>query len=59
MLQDSLKHFKDVSDLRKEIKVTFENEISSDAGGISREYFSVLMQELLNGNLGLFTIANT
>lgn len=45
--------------MRKEIKVTFENEISSDAGGISREYFSVLVQELLSENLGLFTQANT
>jgi hypothetical protein len=39
--------------------VTFENEISHDAGGISREYFTMLMKELLNENLGLFTIANT
>lgn len=41
------------------MKITFENELSQDAGGLSREYFSTLMQELLSPNLGLFTVANT
>ena len=41
------------------MKVTFENEISHDAGGISREYFTMLMKDLLSENLGLFSVANT
>jgi len=59
ILGDSLRQFKKMDDLRKEIKVTFQNEISHDAGGISREYFSILVQELLKHEMGLFLVANT
>jgi len=45
--------------LRKELKVTFTNELSQDAGGVSREYFQMLMKEFLNDNLALFTVATT
>jgi hypothetical protein len=33
--------------------------MSSDAGGVSREYFTMLMKELLSENLGLFAPAAT
>jgi E3 ubiquitin-protein ligase HUWE1 len=33
--------------------------MSNDAGGVSREFFTVLMQDLLSENLGLFSTANT
>lgn len=59
MIQDSMKHFLDLKDLRKEIKITFVNELSKDAGGLSREFFNSLMKEMLNQNLGLFTVAST
>lgn len=35
------------------------NELSKDAGGLSREFFTTLMRELLSQNLGLFTVAST
>ena len=48
MIQDSMKHFLDLKDLRKERKITFVTELSKDAGGLSREFFSSLMKEMLN-----------
>ena len=33
--------------------------MANDAGGLSREFFSILMTHLLSENLGLFTVANT
>ena len=33
--------------------------MSSDAGGVSREFFSMLMKELLSENLGLFIPAGS
>lgn len=41
------------------MKIVFVNELSVDAGGLSREFFTTLMKELLSPNLGLFVIANT
>jgi E3 ubiquitin-protein ligase HUWE1 len=41
------------------MKITFVNELSKDAGGLSREFFNTLMKELLGSNLGLFLVANT
>lgn len=41
------------------MKVSFVNEISHDAGGLSREFFNMLMKELVSENLGLFMTANT
>jgi hypothetical protein len=54
-----MEHFLSHLDLRKEIKITFVNELSKDAGGLSREFFSTLMKELLSANIGLFATANT
>mmetsp|Transcript_32278 Transcript_32278/g.31569 ORF Transcript_32278/g.31569 Transcript_32278/m.31569 type:complete len:103 (-) Transcript_32278:743-1051(-) len=33
--------------------------MSHDAGGVSREFFCILLKELLNENIGLFTKAST
>jgi HECT-domain (ubiquitin-transferase) len=33
--------------------------LSKDSGGLSREFFTTLMQKLLDPNLGLFQVANT
>lgn len=54
-----MKHFLDLKDLKKEMKIIFVNEKCQDAGGLSREFFTVLMKELLSPNLGLFVTANT
>jgi len=48
-----------MSNPRKVLKVTFVNEVSQDVGGISREYFSSIMKEMLTEAYGLFTTANT
>lgn len=39
IIQDSLARFKSFYDLRRALKITFENEISQDRGGLSREFF--------------------
>ena len=44
---------------RKVLRVTFKNEVSRDVGGISREFFTTIMQELFNEGYGLFKAANT
>ena len=41
------------------MKIVFVNELSKDAGGLSREFFTTLIKEILSPNLGLFTVANT
>ena len=43
-----MKNFMDITDLRKEIKIVYENELSQDAGGLSRDFFTSLMRELLS-----------
>lgn len=59
LLADSLAAFKTMSDPKKVLRVTFQNEVSRDVGGISREFFTTIMQELLNESIGLFSSANT
>jgi len=46
-------------DKKKLLQVTFKNEVSRDVGGISREFFSSLMKELITESFGLFRVANT
>ena len=41
------------------MKIVFVNELSKDAGGLSREFFTTLIKELLSPNIGLFVVANT
>jgi hypothetical protein len=41
------------------LSVTFKDEVSRDVGGISREFFTTIMSELLNESIGLFKSANT
>ena len=45
-------------DLRREIKIHFLNEICQDAGGLVREWFSVLIEELFDSKFHLFVNAN-
>ena len=59
LIQDSLQKFKEITDLKPVLKVTFVNEVSQDVGGISREFFTAIMKELFNAELGLFTYAST
>ncbi len=60
-LRDSFEQFRTTTDLdlRKEIKIHFIDEICQDAGGLIREWFSVLIQELFAASFGLFVRTNT
>ena len=59
LLADSIAAFKTIQNPYKVLNVTFQNEVSRDVGGVSREFFTTLMQEVLNENFGLFSTANT
>jgi len=60
-LRDSFCQFKTIPDLdlRREIKINFLNEISQDAGGLIREWFSVLIEELFDPKFELWTMTKT
>lgn len=45
------------ADLRKQIKITFKNEEGIDSGGIRKEFFQLLSEELQD-DTSLFTIKN-
>ena len=47
LLADALSAFKGLSNKKKILRVTFQNEVSRDVGGISREFFSSLMKEMI------------
>ena len=59
ILQDSLVQFKKITDLRKVLNIAFENEVSQDRGGLSREFFAQLLKEVFSDGLMLFTSAST
>uniref|UniRef100_A0A0G4FMN8 HECT domain-containing protein n=1 Tax=Chromera velia CCMP2878 TaxID=1169474 RepID=A0A0G4FMN8_9ALVE len=42
-------------ELRRPLKVKFEGEEGIDEGGVKREFFSILIRELLNPNFGMFS----
>ena len=49
ILQDSIAVFKRRSfDLNDPVRISFESELAVDAGGPKREYFTLLMKELLS-----------
>ncbi|XP_075248392.1 E3 ubiquitin-protein ligase Itchy homolog [Convolutriloba macropyga] len=50
---------KEAGELRKGLHVQFRSEEARDYGGVSREWFFLISQELLNPNFSLFEYANT
>ena len=50
VLKQSMKQFENI-DPYKELKIYFKGEVSYDAGGIIREWFTVLLKELQSENL--------
>ena len=44
---------------KKVLQVTFQNEMSQDMGGVSREFFTTIMKEMLSDAFGLFSVATT
>ncbi len=61
LLRDSLAQFQTTVglDLRQEIRIHFLDEICQDAGGLIREWFSLVTEELLSPQKRLFKKANT
>lgn len=57
VLEDSFIYFryKSPQELMRKLKITFSNEQGIDAGGLTREYYSLLSREIFNPNYALFT----
>jgi len=47
--------YKPADELRKRLAVSFVNEEGLDAGGVTREWYTVLAREIFNPNYALFT----
>ena len=58
LLLESMAQIKKV-DLHKELKINFLGEISLDAGGIIREWFTTIFQALEGEKLKLFVVSDT
>ena len=58
LLKESMKQIKMV-DLHKELKINFIGEVSYDAGGIMREWFTTIFQTLEMEKLKLFIVSDT
>lgn len=59
ILGDSLqKLMNQGKNLRKPLKITFEGEAGVDAGGVKKEFFTLLVKELFNPNYAMFTTKN-
>lgn len=43
------------SDLKKQLFVEFEGEQGLDEGGVSKEFFQLIVEELFNPDIGMFT----
>lgn len=57
-LNESMEQIKKV-DLHKELKINFKGEVSYDAGGIMREWFTTIFQTLEGEKLKLFIQSDT
>lgn len=43
------------SDLKKQLVVEFEGEQVVDEGGVSKEFFQLIVEEIFNPDYGMFT----
>ncbi|XP_078254962.1 ubiquitin-protein ligase E3A-like isoform X2 [Rhinoraja longicauda] len=46
------------SDLKKQLYVEFEGEQGVDEGGVSKEFFQLVVEEIFNPDIGMFTYDN-
>ncbi|KAM4738835.1 ubiquitin-protein ligase E3A [Anableps anableps] len=46
------------SDLKKQLYVEFEGEQGVDEGGVSKEFFQLVLEEIFNLDIGMFTYDN-
>ena len=58
LLKESMTQIKDIN-LKKELKINFKGEVSYDAGGIMREFFTTVFQTLESDKLKLFIISDS
>ena len=58
LLKESMSQIKDIN-LKKELKINFKGEVSYDAGGIMREFFTTVFQTLESDKLKLFVISDS
>jgi len=58
ILIDSMKQFKKIN-LKKEMKIDFLGEVSLDAGGILREWFTEMFKNLESKQLNLFSVSDS
>ena len=58
LLKESMSQIKDIN-LKKELKINFKGEVSYDAGGIMREFFTTVFQTLESDKLKLFIISDS
>ena len=54
IMEDTLNHFvaHTDSDFKKPLKVVFDNEEGIDEGGVRKEYYQIMMKQLLDPNYG-------
>jgi hypothetical protein len=57
VLQDSMKNFNLINPF-KELKINFLGEVSHDAGGLIREWFTIIFRQILSPKLNLFIRAD-
>ena len=43
-------------DLKKQLYVEFEGEQGIDEGGVSKEFFQLVIEELFNPDIGLYAV---
>lgn len=43
------------SDLKKQLVIEFEGEQGVDEGGVSKEFFQLIVEEIFNPDYGMFT----
>jgi len=46
------------NDLKKQLVVEFENEQGIDEGGVSKEFFQLVVEEIFNPDYGMFAYQN-
>jgi hypothetical protein len=60
VLEDSFRQlrYRTAEEMRRRLSITFQGEDGIDAGGLTREWYSVLAKDIFNVNYCLFTATN-
>jgi len=59
IIRSTIEHFSQMTctEIKQKISTTFENENGVDAGGLRREWMTLVMKELCNPDFGLFSFS--